>query len=185
MPRSVARRLADSGEREAGRSFWQGQIDGLGAPGGRVDQPGRQGRRRSRKCWRAGHGGADATGGAGTAVFLFMRRRRMVHGRPAAGGMGAHLRAGIVAMTRPGVDLLLGRHGRHRRHAAMRHGRMRARQHACRSDALEGNRQQQQPHKHAAQADMDSRIHAAILAWHRRNTAVMMTAANLASRGGG
>jgi len=72
-------------------------------------------------------------------------RRRMVGGR-------GNLRAGIVAVTRPGVHLVRRGHGGD---AAMLHGCMCARQHACRSDALEGNRQQQQPHERAAQADMD------------------------------
>ena len=68
------------------------------------------------------------------------------------GGFG-YLWTGIVAVIRPGIHVVRGSHGGN---AAVLHGRMGARQHACRSDALEGNRQQQQPHERAAQADMDS-----------------------------
>lgn len=68
------------------------------------------------------------------------------------GGGRGNLRAGIVALTQSGGRVVRDSHGGD---ATMLHGRMCAREHACRSDALEGNRQQQQPHKRAAQADMD------------------------------
>ena len=173
MPRSGARRLADSGEREAGRSFGQGQVDGFKAAGGRIRQAGRQGVRRSRNGRRAGHGGADAAGGAGAAALLVMARGRMVR------GLG-DLRAGVVTMVRAGHCVL---HGCRGRSDAMLHGRVRAREHACRGNALEGNCQQQQPHESTAQADMDDSIHGAILAWRRHNTVATLAAARLAGPG--
>jgi hypothetical protein len=171
MPRGVARRLADSGEREAGRSFGQGQVDSLWAAGGGIHQPSRQSLRCGGNRRRAGHGSAETAGGARAAALLVVTRGRMVGGR-------GNLRPGLVTVTCPPGHVV---HGGSRCSDAMLHGRMRARQHACRRNALEGYCQQQQPDEYAAQADRDGMVHGPILAWRRRNTVVRMAVARLAA----
>lgn len=176
MPRSVkcvdaalqGAAACESGEREAGRSFGQGQVDRFEAAGGRFGQACGQGLRRSGDRGRAGHGGADAAGGAGAAALIVV----LIVVLAMPGRLG-----GVMAMGRGRI--VMRRHDRHSRRS------MRARNHACRSDALEGNRQQHQPHECAAQTDMDGIVHGAILAWHSRNASTAIAGAGLATPGGG
>ena len=160
--------VCGSGEREAGRSFGQRQVDRFEAAGGSVGQARRQGRWRSGERRRVGHGSADAAGSAGAAALVVMLPGmlpgmlivKLILRVAQVGGVGLVHRSRCVRLV-----TMAGR----RRRLLLMLRTVRARQHGCGSDSLERDRQQHQPHEQVAQATREGRFHPAILAWRGRN----------------
>jgi len=148
-----------SDEREAGRSFGQGQVDPRRVARERPDQDAEGGRWRGERgrCW--GQGGAETAVGAGAAAAIgvvMVNCRRM----PVGGLIGRRMAVAVGAC----------RVVRHRRHGVCGwlDRCMRTGQHGRRRDCLEWQRQQHQPHEQGT----DERFHAPILAWRWHNSCV-------------